>query len=190
MTEETENEIEQEEPKIVTAAELKAEQLSKATEEASEFKDKYYRTLAELENTRKRLQKEKQEMTQFAAQNVITEFLKPLDEMSKALSFTGQMSEETRNWAMGFEMLMGHFHDVLTYHNVFPFDSLGKTFDPHLHEAIEMVETDEKPDGTIVEELIKGYKCGERVLRPARVKVAKAPQQEVEEKEMNDDEEK
>jgi len=185
----TEEEVQEE--KIVTAAELKAEQLTRATEEASEFKDKYLRTLAELENTRKRLQKEKQEMMQFSAQNVISEFLKPLDEMEKVLGFSDQMSDETRNWAMGFEMLMGQFRDVLTYHNVFPFDSLGKVFDPHLHEAIEMVETNESPDGTVVEEMIKGYKCGERILRPARVKVAKAPQQEVkEEQESNDDEEK
>ncbi|MCI5052963.1 MAG: nucleotide exchange factor GrpE [Simkaniaceae bacterium] len=178
---------EEKEEKTVSVGELKDEQLQRATEEATDFKDKYYRTLAELENTRKRLQKEKSEMMQFSAQNVISEFLRPLDEMEKVLGFKEQMSDEVRNWAMGFEMLMSQFKDVLSSYQVFPFDSHGEQFDPHLHEAVEIEETSEKPEGLIVEEFVKGYKCGNRVLRPARVKVAKPPKEVTNQEETNDE---
>jgi molecular chaperone GrpE len=145
--------------------------------ELQEHKEKYLRSLAELENTRKRLQKERQEMTRFAVDNVIADFLDPLDSLEKALSFTDQMSPDTRNWAMGFTMILTQLKDVLTQHGVHPFISVGQPFNPHLHEAVSIEETSDKKDGYILEEFSKGYKSGERVLRPARVKVAKHPQQ-------------
>ncbi len=73
-----------------------------AEEELKEYKDKYLRLLAEIDNTRKRMQKEKQEMTRFAVENVIAEILGPIDNLENALQFTEQMSEEMRNWAQGF----------------------------------------------------------------------------------------
>ncbi len=145
-------------------------------EELSEYKDKYLRLLAETENTRKRMQKERQEMTRFAVENVITEILAPIDSMENALKFTEQLSDELRNWAQGFQMILGQFKDVLSNHGVIPFHSEGMQFDPHLHYAIEIEETEEKPEGTIIQEFVKGYKSGDRTVRPARVKVAKPPE--------------
>ena len=144
-------------------------------EEAREYKDKYLRLLAEIDNTRKRMQKEKQETTRFAIENALGEFLGPIDNMENALRFTANMSDEVRNWAMGFEMILGQLKDVLSNHDIIAFHSEGEIFDPKWHHAIEAEETETIPEGTIVQEFVKGYKSGERTIRPARVKVAVAP---------------
>ncbi|MCK4934769.1 MAG: nucleotide exchange factor GrpE [Simkaniaceae bacterium] len=147
-------------------------------QEMRDHKEKYMRLLADTENTRKRMQKEKQDMTRFAVENIISEFLAPLDNLENALGFANHTSEETKNWAMGFQMILTQFKDILTHHNVSTFESKGHNFDPHLHEAIEMEETDTHEEGIILQEFIRGYKCGERILRPARVKVAKVPKKD------------
>jgi len=147
-------------------------------QEEEDFKDKYFRILAEMENSRKRLQKEKQEMSRFAIENVIAEILLPIDTFENALNFAEQMSDDTHNWAKGFEMILGQFKEILANHNVSSFHSEGEMFDPHRHEAVEIEETIEYEDGTILKEFLKGYKSGDRILRAARVKVAKAPSKE------------
>jgi len=147
----------------------------KLQEEIELHKAKYLRSLAELENTRKRMQKERQEMTKFAVDTVITDFLDPLDNFEKALGFTQQMSEETRNWAMGFQMILTQLKDVLTQHGVSSFESVGMQFDPHKHEAVSVEETEEFEEGYILEQFAKGYTSADRTLRPARVKVAQKP---------------
>jgi molecular chaperone GrpE len=148
--------------------------------EAEEYKDKYLRLLAEMENTRKRLQKEKQDMMRFSIDNVIADFLLPMDNLENALKHTQGMSQETLNWARGFEMILEQFKEVLTQNGVSPFSSLGTAFDPHLHEAVEVEETEDGKENIVLQEYIKGYKSGSRIIRPARVKVAKkkAPLQE------------
>ncbi|MBS0603578.1 MAG: nucleotide exchange factor GrpE [Verrucomicrobia bacterium] len=147
-----------------------------AEEELKEYKEKYLRLLADVDNTRKRMQKEKQEMTRFAIDNVISEILGPIDNLENALQFTQHMSDEMRNWAQGFLMILGQFKDVLSNHGVTAFHSEGNRFDPQLHYAIESEETADKPEGTILKEYVKGYRSGERTVRPARVKVAVAPE--------------
>ncbi len=144
-------------------------------EELKEYKEKYLRLLADLDNMRKRMQKEKQEMTRFAIDNIITEILGPIDNLENALQFTEHMSEETRNWAQGFLMILGQFKDVLSNHGVIAFHSEGSKFDPQMHYAIETEETADKPEGTVLKEYVKGYRSGERTVRPARVKVSVAP---------------
>lgn len=160
------------EPKNVTITDIELEKLKN---ELAEFKDKYLRVLAESENARKRLQKEKQEMIQYSLQNVIVDFLNPIDHMENALKYTQQMSEEVKHWAIGFQMILTQFKDVLTNNGVSPFDSEGKPFDPHFHEAVEAIATSDCPPNTVMDESVKGYKMGDRIIRPARVKVSKAP---------------
>ena len=150
-----------------------------------EEKNKYLLSLADLENSRKRLQREKQDTIRFAVENIIKEFLSPLDNFENALSFIHQASKETQNWAKGFEMILAQFKEILNHHKVTPFPSEGHLFDPHLHEVLEIEETEKYEDGRIIQEFLKGYKCGERVLRPARVKVAKAFAKNDEEKDLN-----
>lgn len=145
------------------------------SEEQQDYKEKYLRLLADVDNTRKRMQKERQEMTRFSVENVIAEILEPIDNLENALQFTQHMSEETRNWAQGFTMILGQFKEVLSNHGVTAFHSEGTVFDPHLHYAIETEETLEKPAGTILKEYVKGYHSKERTVRHARVKVAALP---------------
>lgn len=146
--------------------------------EEEDFKDKYFRLLAEMENSRKRLQKEKHEMTRFAIENVISEVLTPIDTFESALGFTEQMSEETRNWSKGFGMILSQFKEILSNHNIVSFHSIGEMFNPHHHEAVEVEETEDHPEGTILKEFLKGYKSGDRIIRAARVKVARKPSKE------------
>lgn len=161
MTEEELPEMEQQEPNTE----------SPLIKELEEYKDKHLRLLAEMENTRKRLQKEKQEMMRFAVENVISDFLIPMDNLENALNCTAGLSAETLNWVKGFEMILSQFKDVLVQNGVHPFSSTGSTFDPNLHEAVEVEEGD--LEGIILQEYTRGYTSGPRTLRPARVKVSK-----------------
>ena len=154
--------------------------LAKLQAELSEYKDKYYRALAEVENTRKRLQREKIESQSYALQNIVCDFLQPLDHFEQALKHTKNASSEIKNWAIGFEMMLNQFKQVLQDHGVQSFDSKGQQFDPHEHEAIETEESQDVAPGTIVEEYVRGYKLASRVIRPAKVKVATAKVTEVE----------
>lgn len=167
----------------------KDNQLDKVKAELAEYKDKYLRVLAEGENARKRLQKEKQEMIQYAVQNVIVDFLNPIDHMENALQFTEQMSDDVKHWAVGFQMILGQFKDVLTANGISPFISVGTPFDPHRHEAIETVVKEGTPPGVVVEEHLKGYLMADKVIRPARVKVS-AEKKKVESHETANDQNK
>lgn len=161
---------EEEEIPTLSISELELERMRY---ESQDYKNKYFHALAESENARKRLMKEKQEMIQYSIQNIICDFLVPIDQMENALKYADKISEEVKQWSIGFQMVLTHFKDVLSNNNVESFESVGKVFDPHFHEAVEMIETNEYPPGVIVEECLKGYKIGNRVIRPARVKVAK-----------------
>lgn len=139
------------------------------------FKDKYFRLLAETENMRKRMQKEKQEMIRFGVENSIAEFLPTIDNFENALRFADQASGEVKSWAIGFQMILSQFKEVLHNHGIIAFHSEGNSFDPVYHEAVEIVETEEYSEGVVLQEFTKGYKSPSRVIRPARVKVAKRP---------------
>jgi len=152
------------------------EELRGLQKEILEYKDKYLRLLADAENSRKRLQKERQEISRYAIENFIVDFLRPLDNLENALRFAQDMSDEVRNWAFGFQMILTQFKDVLAQQGVTSFDSVGTPFNPHEHEAIEMVESTTQPAGVIIEESVRGYRMGDRTIRVARVKVAKAPE--------------
>lgn len=149
------------------------EELEMVKKEAAEYKEKYFLQLAESENMRKRLQKEKQESIHFAIGNLIADFLGPIDHMESALTHTQNMSEEVKHWGLGFQMILSQFKDALSGNGVTAIDTKGKRFDPMLHDAVETVEAEGVDDGVIVEECSKGYKMGERVIRPSRVKVTK-----------------
>ncbi|MEN9653919.1 MAG: hypothetical protein RL235_31 [Chlamydiota bacterium] len=142
-----------------------------------DWKDKYFRALAEMENMRKRLQKEKQEVSRLGVENAIAEFIFAIDSFETALRFAEQTAGEVKSWAMGFEMILAQFKEVLHNHGVVAFHSTGNLFDPQIHEAVEIVETSDTPHNTILEEFTKGYKSGHRTLRAARVKVSRHPHQ-------------
>lgn len=143
--------------------------------EETDWKDKYLRTLAEMENMRKRMQKERQETTRFGIENAIREFLPAIDNFENALRFSENAGGEVKTWAIGFEMILSQFKEVLYNHGISSFHSEGNLFDPQMHEAVEILETEDHPDGIILQEFTKGYKSAARIVRPARVKVAKHP---------------
>lgn len=138
-----------------------------------DWKDKYLRTLAEMENMRKRMQKEKYETARWSIENAIAEFLPAIDHFENALRFAEGASGEVKSWAMGFEMILSQLKEVLHNHGIIAFHSTGNIFDPQFHEAVEIVETEEHPNGAIIQEFTKGYKSATRTLRAARVKIAK-----------------
>lgn len=148
-------------------------ELPPVVEEVIDYKDKYLRLLADVENTRRRLQKEKQEMMRYAIDTVIGDILAPMDQLENALKFASEQPGDVKNWAMGFQMILGQFKEILTSNGITAFVSEGELFDSTKHEAVEIEETNEVPDGTILKEFIKGYRSGDRIVRVARVKVAK-----------------
>ncbi|MFZ0564580.1 MAG: nucleotide exchange factor GrpE [Chlamydiales bacterium] len=168
------------EEKIEEKPEEKIEAVSQLQQDLQACQDKYLRVLAESENVRKRMQKERQEWTKYSIENVLVEFFHPIDSFEKALQFAETMSDEVKNWAVGFEMILNQFKQIFSNHGVEEYHSVGKPFDPHFHEAVEMVETTEYEPGIVVEEYVRGYKVGDRAIRVARVKVAKAPEQKTE----------
>lgn len=165
-------------PDIPKKEEPKIEELSKEEallKELNEYKDKYLRTLAELENSRKRLVKEKEEAIRFAIDRTIGEFIFGLENFENALKFAKSSSDEVQKWAVGFQMILTEFKEILHAHGIVAFHCVGSHFDPAAHEVMEIVETEEFPDNTVIEEFSKGYKSGSRVIRPARVKIARKP---------------
>ncbi len=154
------------------------DQLQAVQESLKECQDKYLRSLADSENTRKRMQKERQELMKLSAESILVEFLHPLDSFEKALKFAQNMSDEVKHWAIGFEMILNQFKHILSNHGIEAYRSEGEPFNPHLHEAIELVETSEHEPGIVIEECIRGYKIEERPIRVARVKVSKQPNKE------------
>lgn len=151
------------------------EQLAALVKERDDFKDKYFRSLAEIENSRKRLQREKLESQSYAIQNVVVDFLQPLDHFDVALKHAESAAPEIQHWAKGFEMILNQMKQVLSDHGVEPFESVGAPFDPHKHEAIETEERQDVSPGIVLEEYVPGYKLANRVIRPAKVKVSVAP---------------
>src|SRR5437016_716242 len=106
---------------LMTDTELRSMQ-----KEILEYKDKYLRLLADGENSRKRLQKEKQEISRYALEGIVVDFLRPLDNLENALRFAQDMSDEVRNWAFGFQMILTQFRDVLAQHGITSFESIGR----------------------------------------------------------------
>jgi molecular chaperone GrpE len=131
--------------------------------------DRLARLQAEFDNARKRGVREQQEFREFAAADVIKALLPPLDSFERALRAAGD-SDEFRN---GIELIYRQFQDALQKIGVQPISATGQVFDPRIHEAVEMVDTSEVPDHYVLDELQRGYKYKDRLLRPAMVRVAR-----------------
>ena len=131
--------------------------------------DRLARLQAEFENFRKRSVREQQEFREYALSDALKQLLPILDSLDRALKAEGVSVEEFRS---GVELIDRQFHDVLTRLGVEPIAAQGQLFDPSLHQAIQMVETTEVPDHHVLDELQRGYRLRDRVLRAAMVRVA------------------
>ena len=128
------------------------------------------RTQAEFENYRKRARREQADFRDYAVTDAAKSLLPVLDSFDLALASHGEQDSELRK---GVELIRKQLDEALTKMGVRPIPAVGEPFDPHFHEAIEMVETADAEDNHVIGELQRGYKIKDRLLRPARVRVAK-----------------
>jgi molecular chaperone GrpE len=131
------------------------------------------RQLADLDNARKRIERERREDSARAVAHVIEPILPVLDGFERALAAHSDPAYE--DYRKGFEIIYRQLLEALKRFGLERIETLGKPFDPHVHQAVERVESTEYEDGTVVEDLRHGYKLRDRVLRPALVRVAFRP---------------
>lgn len=139
--------------------------------ERDELRELLLRRQAEFDNFRKRTEKERSEYLQYAGMELVRDMLPILDDFDRALKVEGGNPEYTK----GVEMIYSRMYDTLKKLGLEPIETGGKTFDPHLHQAVERVETTDAPDGTILGEFQRGYHFKGKLLRPSMVKVAVRP---------------
>lgn len=153
------------------------EQFVAKEKECRENWDRFVRERADLENYRKRVNREKEELLNYGNKSLIEEILPVLDSLERALNHAGDHASEDGLSAMieGIRMTHGMLMTTLKRYGVSPVEAAGAPFDPAFHQAMSQVETDEHPPNTVVEEFQKGYMLKERLLRPAMVSVSTAP---------------
>lgn len=179
MTEQKAENFEQDvamETEANAAVEETVEAENTAETELAEWKDKAYRLAAEMENLKKRTQKEVTDARQFAVSSFAREmlgvqdnFLRALDEMNKT-----EETPEIKTLKEGVAMVAHQMDKAMEKFEVKAVKTVGEKFNPDQHQAMFEVPTDEHEEGTVVQEVLKGYMIGERLLRPAMVGVAKA----------------
>ena len=145
----------------------------KLQEELAQYKEKYIRLYAEFENARKRMEREKLEFTKYANEGLILEFLGILDDLERTVEAAKAKHEDYEAFLKGVELVMAHIFEMLKKNGVKPIEAKGKKFDPHCHEVLLQEETDQFEDEAVIEELQKGYCLGDRIVRTAKVKIAK-----------------
>lgn len=138
-----------------------------------EVQSRYLRLAADFDNFKKRARQERQEIRKYAAATVAERLLPVLDDIERAMQRVPEGTDES--WLRGLQLTLQKLQDVLASVGVEPIEAVGQPFDPRLHEAIATVESSEHPEGTVVEELRRGYRIRDRVLRPSLVKLARRP---------------
>jgi molecular chaperone GrpE len=141
--------------------------------ERDQLVDRMARMQAEFDNARKRAERERVEYRDYATGAVVEQFLPVLDNFALALGAEGS-AEQLRS---GVQLIVKQMEDVLRQMQVTPVPSVGEEFDPRVHEALGTVERDDIPDHHVAEEIRRGYKLKDRLLRPAMVRVASNPKQ-------------
>ncbi|MGH9482566.1 MAG: nucleotide exchange factor GrpE [Terriglobales bacterium] len=155
------------EPPEGTAA---SEETRRLIAERDALQDRLLRALADADNARKRATRELNDARAYAAAEAVRPFLPVLDGFDRAAQHRDAEAQELRK---GLELLHRQLLDAARKVGLEAVPAVDQPFDPHLHEAIEVVETDQAPDGTVVEELQRGYTLRDRLVRPAMVKVAR-----------------
>ncbi len=162
------------EPATVTAEQLT--ELKERAAKADEHWDRLLRTTADFENFKKRAARDKQDAIRFANESLLEKLVPVLDSLDMALAAAQDAkTDAAQSFQAGVSMIGQQLKGVLAGAGLEEVDAAGKTFDPNLHEAVAQRETAEAPEGQVIEQLRKGYKLRERLLRPASVIVAKHP---------------
>jgi len=167
---------------IVAEAEEETDPLQKlrqeivvAKEEAGKNWDLYLRERADLENARKRHQRDREEAIRFANDRLLREMIPVLDNLERAVGHAEQGDDDRQGLLEGVNMTINQFRKVLEDFGVKPINALGEDFDPNLHQAMGHVETTDQAPNTVTSEFQKGYLLNDRLLRPSLVMVARAP---------------
>ena len=140
--------------------------------ERDDYYDRLLRKTAEFDNYRRRVERERREQTDQSIVDLLQELLLIVDDFDLAL--TVEAGEGAAAYRKGVELIYGKLQDLLRKYGVKPIESLGADFDPKLHQAVVHELSPDHREGEVIDELRKGYMIGERLLRPAMVKVAKA----------------
>lgn len=139
--------------------------------EKADLADRVLRARAEFDNARRRTERERSDFLQFAAMDLVKEVLPVLDDFERAL----KVETADRNYAKGVELIYQRLSETLKKLGLEPIESVGRPFDPNLHQAVERVETEEAEDHTVLGEFQRGYNFKGKMLRPAMVRVAVKP---------------
>jgi molecular chaperone GrpE len=155
------------------AAAAQEDALKKLQADRDALFDRVARQQAEFDNYRKRVAREQSDFRDFAVADAAKSFIQILDSLDLALKAPSKGDDA--DLRKGVELIRKQMEDVLTKMGARPIPAAGEPFDPHLHEAIEMVDTSDVKDNHIIDELQRGYKLKDRLLRPAMVRVARNP---------------
>jgi molecular chaperone GrpE len=147
-------------------------ELERVKAERAAYLDRAARIQAEFENFRKRSVRQQEEFREYAVADAIKSLLPILDSLDRAIKTKAVSLEDFRS---GMELIDKQFHDALAKLGVEPIDAEGQSFDPNFHQAVQMVDTDGVKDNQVIDELQRGYKLKDRLLRPAMVRVARNP---------------
>jgi molecular chaperone GrpE len=164
----------EEEPDQEGSVTIPLEEYEALVEEAARSREQYLLAVADFENFRKRVEKEKEDIVCFANERLIHELLPILDNLQRALS-TGLDQAGADSILEGVRMVSAQLHSVLGACGLEPLEAVGGPFDPQQHEAVGVLPSDEHVDGTVISELQKGYRLKGKILRPSMVHVAGQP---------------
>jgi molecular chaperone GrpE len=148
------------------------DQVAQLRGERDDYYNRLLRKSAEFDNYRKRVERERRELSEWASADMLNEILDVLDDFDRALS--AEAPPEAAAYRTGVELIQRQLADLVRKRGAKPIEAIGTDFDPHLHQAVAYEETPGAREGEVVGELRKGYTLGDRLLRPAMVKVAKA----------------
>jgi molecular chaperone GrpE len=146
------------------------------TAERDDFRDKWARARADLDNYRKRIQREMEDDRKYAATPIVKALLPGIDGLQRALK-AAAASKNVDELIAGVEMVAKQFEAALTGLGVQPIDAIGKPFDPNVHEAIAQIPNAEHPPMTVIDDIERGYTLHERIVRPSKVIVSAGPPQ-------------
>ena len=170
--------------------------LTAALQEKEALQDRLLRTAAEFDNYRKRIDRERRELSEYAAADLLSDLLPVIDDLERALQASAQFSTQasahasgqaagqatgqtaptgdTDPYRQGVELILRQMIDILRKRGVKPIDAAGADFDPNFHQAVMHEVSSDHREGEVMQDLRRGYMLGERLLRPAMVKVAKS----------------
>ena len=146
--------------------------LAEALRESEQYKDRWLRLAAEFDNYKKRRSREFDALVQSASENLIRELLPVLDSVARALDHRADGEEDSEGFKQGVTMIMEQFPKVLQRRGLSEIEAAGQPFDPNFHEALMQMSSDEHAEGLVMAVVERGYRLGDKVIRPAKVVVS------------------